>query len=73
MLIKATFSNKNKKLETLEEARIYLEALKHFIRTEHELHIIDEKSYIRIESCIIETSKITNGWIKYLYRQKTPI
>jgi len=49
--------------------------LKHFVRTEHELKIIDEKTYIRIEMLIIETSKMTNGWIKYIQNlqpQKIP-
>ena len=72
LLISASFSYKNKKPEVLEKARILLEVLKHFVRVEYELHIIDEKAYIRIESGIIETSKMTNGWIKYLSQQNTP-
>jgi hypothetical protein len=72
-LISACFTTKNRKLENLEHARILLETLKHFVRIEHELKIIDEKIYIRIESLIIETSKMTNGWIKYLVQQKTPV
>lgn len=74
-LITAEFSPTNKKLEILESARILLEVLKHFVRTEHELKIIDEKTYIRIEMLIIETSKMTNGWIKYIQNlqpQKIP-
>ena len=74
-LITAEFSPTNKKLEILESARILLEVLKHFVRTERELNIIDEKTYIRIEMLVIETSKMTNGWIKYiqnLQSQKIP-
>lgn len=71
-LISACFTTKNKKLESLEQARILLEILKHFVRIEHEIKIIDEKTYIRIELLVIETSKMTNGWIKYLVQQKTP-
>ena len=71
-IIESSFSGKDEKLRNLEETRILLEVLKHLIRTEHELHIIDEKSYIRIESVIIETSKMTNGWIKYILQQKSP-
>jgi hypothetical protein len=70
-LITAEFSTTNKKLEILEDARILLEVLKHFIRTEHELKIIDEKTYIRIEMLIVETSKMTNGWIKYIQNLQT--
>jgi hypothetical protein len=69
-LITAEFSPANKKLEILENTRILLEVLKHFIRTEHELKIIDEKTYIRIEMLVIETSKMTNGWIKYLQNKQ---
>lgn len=72
-LVSACFTTKDRKLENLERARILLETLKHFVRIEHELKIIDEKTYIRIEFSIIETSKMTNGWIKYLIQQKTPV
>ncbi len=30
------------------------------------MKIIDQKTYIRTESLLVETSKMTNGWIKYL-------
>ncbi len=65
-LISASFSNKITKQTSLEQARISLEILKHLIRTEHELKIIDQKTYFRIENLVIETSKMTNGWIKYI-------
>jgi hypothetical protein len=67
----AYFSYKNQRLGILERVRILLETIKHFVRIEHELKIIDLKTYVRIESVIVETSKMTNGWIKYL-QQKTP-
>lgn len=69
-VIQAYFSDRDKKREILGNTRISLEILKHFVRIEHELNIIDQKTYIRIESLVIETSKMTNGWIKYL--DKTP-
>ena len=65
-IVKAYFSPKNKKLSPLETTRVSLEILKHLVRTEYELKIIEEKAYIRIESLIVEISKMTNGWIKYL-------
>ncbi len=68
-LIAACFTHKQKKMETLEDARILLETLKHFVRIEHELKIIDQKTYIRIESLIVETSKMANGWIKYIQQK----
>lgn len=74
-IIQAYFIEKSKRLEILEKIRILLETLKHFVRLEHELKIIEEKPYIRIEKLIVETSKMTNGWIKYMENQtytKTP-
>jgi len=65
-IITACFTHTGKKLEILEGTRILLEVLKHFVRIEHELNIIDQKTYVRIESHIIETSKMLNGWIKYI-------
>ena len=72
LLIEAYFSEKSAKLEILEKTRILLEVLKHLVRTEYELKIIEEKPYIRIEFLIVETSKMMNGWIKYLLKQKIP-
>jgi hypothetical protein len=65
-LVTAEFSPANKKLEILEDARVLLEVLKHFIRIEYELKIINEKTYIRVEMLIVEISKMANGWIKYI-------
>ena len=65
-IIRAALSPKNHKLPFLESARLSLEVLKHLVRTEYEMNIIAEKVYIRIEYHIIETSKMTNGWIKYI-------
>ncbi len=70
-IIGASFSNKTSKQTSLEHARISLEILKHLIRTEHELKIIDQKTYFRIEGLLIETSKMTNGWIKYITQNPT--
>lgn len=70
-IIKASLAPRTKKTETLEQTRINLELLKHLIRTEHELKIITEKQYIYTESILIETSKMTNGWIKFLAQNPT--
>jgi hypothetical protein len=70
-IIKASLASRTKKVEPLEQTRINLELLKHLIRTEHELKIITEKQYIYTESMLIETSKMTNGWIKFLTQNPT--
>lgn len=65
-IIRAAFATKIQKLPILERVRVSLEVLKHLVRTEHELRIIDEKTYLRIAALTVETSKMINGWIKYL-------
>jgi len=72
-VIRAYFSKPAEKLPILENVRIGLEVAKHLVRIEHELKIIDDKTYIRVETALIETSKMTNGWMKYLEKQKTPM
>ncbi|MEK9151015.1 MAG: four helix bundle protein [Patescibacteria group bacterium] len=59
-------AQKYQKREILEHVRVSLETLKHLVRIEYEHNIIPEKSYIEIAALLIETSKMTNGWIKYL-------
>lgn len=68
-IIRAAFARKFEKLPMLEQVRVSLEVLKHLVRTEHELKIIDEKSYLRIAAHIVETSKMANNWIKFLVVQ----
>lgn len=65
-IIGAALSPKNQKLPSLERARLSLEILKHLVRIEHELKIISEKTYISLEYRIVETSKMVNGWMKYI-------
>jgi hypothetical protein len=71
LIIKASFAPKIRKVESLEHVRISLELLKHLVRTEHELKIITEKQYVHAESLLIETSKMTNGWIRYVTQNPT--
>lgn len=70
LVISAVYANKNKKVEILENLRVELEVLKQLIRAEYEIHILPEKSYILISEKIVEASKMTNGWLKYLTTQK---
>ncbi len=65
-IITASLSPKAQKQIPLQRARTSLEVLKHLVRMEHELKIIDQKIYLRIEELLIETSKQLNGWLKYL-------
>lgn len=66
LIIDASLAQRTTKALSLEQARISLEILKHLVRTEHELKIITEKQYLNVEALLVETSKMTNGWIKYI-------
>lgn len=65
-IIRASLMPKHQKRELLESVRISLEVLKHLVRTEHESGIIPERAYIELVTLLVETSKMTNGWIRYL-------
>lgn len=67
----ASFAKSPEKLTPLEHARVLIETLKHLVRIEYELHLITEKQYISLARLLIETSKMTNGWIKYLTQTPT--
>lgn len=56
----------SQKLGALENLRLKIEVLKHLIRTEHELRIIEEKTYLRLAEQLVEISKMTNGWINFV-------
>lgn len=62
----ASLSPKLQKQVPLNRARTSLEVLKHLVRTEYELKIIDQKIYLHTEGLLIETSKQLNGWLKSL-------
>jgi len=71
LAIEAAFQNKCYKKETLEKLRIKNSVLQNLLRTENELKIIEDKTYLRIAEQIMEISKMNNGWINYL-TQKEP-
>ncbi|MEI6346281.1 MAG: four helix bundle protein [bacterium] len=71
LAIEAAFRPKSAKQSTLEELRLQVEILKHLIRTEHELGIVPEKTYLRLAEQLVEISKMTNGWLTYA-TQKEP-
>ncbi|HEY4498471.1 MAG TPA: four helix bundle protein [Candidatus Paceibacterota bacterium] len=63
--IEAAYRPRKEKTETLVELRLTTEVLKNIWRTECELGIVDEKTYLRIAEKMVEISKMTNGWITY--------
>lgn len=71
LLLQASFENQSEKISSLEKSRVQIEVLKNLVRTEHELKIIQEKTYIDISVRLVEISKMTNGWIQYIKKQKS--
>ncbi|MBI2475633.1 MAG: four helix bundle protein [Candidatus Taylorbacteria bacterium] len=65
LAVESAFKPKQLKQIPLENLRVQIEMLKHLIRTESELHIITEKTYIRLAEQMVEISKMTNGWLTY--------
>lgn len=63
---KASLANKNNKYIFLESARVEIEVLKKLIRMACDILIIQNKTYLQLESDLQEISRMANGWIKYL-------
>jgi hypothetical protein len=68
LVITAAFTAPPEKQEMLAKARIHTEIIKRLIRSAHELRIIQEKTYISLQSSLQEISKMIYGWIRYLQR-----
>jgi len=64
--LSASFELKNNKLVLLNSSRIKIEVLKRLFRIMYESEVIEKKKYVELEFDLIEISKMTNGWIKYL-------
>ncbi len=64
--IEAAFKPRSLKRIVLENLRVKIGVLKNLMRTEWELEIIDEKTYIRIAEEIVEISKMATGWLLYI-------
>jgi hypothetical protein len=71
LAIESAFSSKNLKISVLEKLRVKTTVLKNLIRTEHEIRIIDLKTYVRISEQLVEISKMTNGWINFLTEKES--
>ncbi len=70
--VESAFKSKEQKMSSLEKLRLKIEVLKHIIRTEKELGIVDDKTYIRLAEQLVEISKMTNGWIRSLTQKELP-
>jgi DNA polymerase III alpha subunit len=54
------------KKNSLQKARIALETIRHLLRLEHELQVINAQKYLDIVPVIEEISKMATGWYKSL-------
>ena len=68
--IEAAFTRKDLKPKILESARVHGEVLKNIVRTEHELEVIDERTYLRLSETLVGISKDVSNWINYLTQKK---
>lgn len=66
LVIGAAFEARTNKLPLLSTARIKTEILKRLIRNAFDLKIIQNKTYIKLESDLQEISKMINGWMGYI-------
>jgi len=71
LAVESAFKPGYQKKITLESLRLKIEVLKHLVRTENELEIIDQRTYLRIEKQLVEISKMTNGWITYVTQKES--
>lgn len=63
-IISAAFTDISNKKVYLEKSRTFIEVSKHLLRTEHELGIIPENTYIRIAKLLVDASKMNANWLK---------
>jgi hypothetical protein len=62
--VSAAFADVVSKKVYLEKFRTLIEVSKHLLRTELELGIIPEPTYIRIAKLLVDASKMNANWLK---------
>lgn len=65
--VEAGFMRGITKKPMLEKLRLKAEVGKQLVRTEHELGIITDKTYLELGKELVELSKMTTGWIQSLH------
>lgn len=69
--INAALLSGTHKLPYAEKLQIEIEMLKHLIRLEVELKIINESFYAGAQGKLQEISRMAAGWIKYLQKKES--
>lgn len=70
IVIEASLHSKQEKIPYLLKARRDIEILKHMIRLEYELGIVQEKTYLNTINIIQDISMMATSWQKSLQTQK---
>ncbi len=65
LVVEAALKTKEEKKPLLQQLRSKAEVLKHLIRISHELKVLEQKSYISLESKLQEISKMAYGWMQH--------
>jgi hypothetical protein len=66
LLLEASYTYKDEKLELIKKANAKFDTLKLFIRLLKDLNIIDNKKYFHLQEKIQEIGKMIGGWQKSL-------
>ena len=72
LLIEASLSPKDWKIDPLSKSAVKLDFLKILIRLGQESKTIPTQKYLSLEGKLIETGKMLGGWIKSVKTEKTP-
>jgi len=71
LAITAAFSDRNRKIEILQELKIKIELTKRLIRLMMELNIVTTKKYLFLETDLQEISKMATSWHKYCLNKES--
>lgn len=66
LLIAANYTQREKKIASLDQAAVKLDLLKTLIRLAENIKAISTKKYLLLEEKLQETGRMLGGWIKSL-------
>ncbi len=72
LAVTAALQTKAEKILTIRTLRREIEVSKHLIRMAQEIGVIEEKTYLTLQSQLQEISRMASGWEKYLNTEKEP-
>lgn len=66
LLLEATHTNRDCKMEIIVKACVRLDSLKYFLKIAWELKTMDNKKYLAISNSLNEVGKMLGGWKKQM-------